>query len=163
VDSVDRAGGALHQVERQIEVVLHLIARRQASRYGGECLQERGDRPAVRGLRQGLNGPRDRRQRVFADASDDRRPFFEKGQHRFDAATQAPEQTAGIQIGADPLGRKDGQCVPQTGLEDFADLRKAAVELRAVRRQTLGPGAVEGLAGRHHGPETIQAKTASIA
>ena len=90
-------------------------------------------------------------------------PQLQRHLRLFDATTQAPEQTAGVQIGTDALGRKDGQCVPQTVLEDFADLRKAAVELRAVRRQTLGPGAVEGLAGRHHRAKTIQAKTASIA
>jgi hypothetical protein len=162
VDAVDRAAGALHQLQREIEVVLHLLARGQPPGDRRQRLQEGGDRLGVGRFPDQLKGVIDRRQRVFAEDAGDRRPFFEKGQHRFDATPHAAEEAPAVEVGADACGREYAQRVDQAGFEDFADLRETAVELRAVRCQALGPGGIRPLSVEPWQP-AAQAKVASIA
>jgi hypothetical protein len=91
VAAVDGAGGARHQVARDVEVEGQLLARGEAARDGGERLQEGRDGVAVgRGL-QGAGGGHDLLQGRRADGAGDRRPGLEEGQHRLRAAAEAAE------------------------------------------------------------------------
>jgi hypothetical protein len=47
VDAVDRSAGALHEIQRQIQVVLHLVARLETAGNRRQGLHKRGNRPGV--------------------------------------------------------------------------------------------------------------------
>jgi hypothetical protein len=133
--------------QRQVEVVLHLIAGGKPPRHGGEALQERGDRLAVRRLVQALKRRDDRRQGLFADAARDCRPFLEEGQHRFGATADASEEAGAVEVGVDALGVRTAR------LRAGSRRRRrrpaaAAVEPRAAGGQTLRPEAPGESRGR---------------
>ena len=78
VVAVDGAGGALHEVERDIEVVPQLLLRVQAPRDRRQGLQERRDGLAVGRLLHARDDGHDRRQRVLAQRLGGGRPFLQE-------------------------------------------------------------------------------------
>ncbi len=149
MDAVYRSGCALHQVDRQVEVVLHLFRRGKSARDGGERLQKGSNRPAIRRTGQGLQRMAHGRQRRFANDAGNRRPFGEKNQQRLDTAPHVSQEAPAFEVGTYPIRRKNGQRGVQAVREDVVDLREATVELRAADGQTLLPGTVPACVGDH--------------
>ncbi|TLD44949.1 MAG: hypothetical protein FAZ92_02788 [Accumulibacter sp.] len=152
VDAVDRSRGLLHHAQREVEVALQLPAGGKPPRHRREALQERGDGLAVRRPVQALQRLDHHRQRPFADAAGDCRPFLEEGQQRFGATADATEEAGAVEVGVDARRREDGDGFAEAVGEDAVDLRQAAVEPRTTGGQVLRR---ECLAAGHAGHRAI--------
>ncbi len=132
VVTVDGAGGALHEIQRDIQIVLHLLLRMQAARDRRQRLQERRDGIAVGRLLHALDQRHHRRQRRLTHRLGSGRPLFEERQHRLDAAPQLADDARGFEVGVDALARDHRQRFGHDILEHRLDLREAGVDLRPV-------------------------------
>ena len=94
VVAVDGAGGALHEIQRDVEVALQLLLRLQAPRHRRQGLQERRDGAAVGRLLHALDQRHHRGQSGFAHRLRGGRPFFQERQHRLHAAPQLADDPA---------------------------------------------------------------------
>ena len=140
VVAVDGAGGALHEIQRDVEVVLHLFLRLQAARHRRQRLQEGRDGAAVGRFLHALDQRHHRRQRSFADGFGSGRPLFQERQHRLDAAPQLADDARGFEVGIDALAREHRQRLghdsPRTPLRPAGSGCRAA----SSRQPSAGAG-----------------------
>jgi hypothetical protein len=129
VVAVDRAGRARHQVARDLDVELQLLAGLQAARDGGQRLQEGCDRLAVGRLLHRLDEIHHRRQRIVADGAGDGGPLFEEGQHRLRAAPHLAEHARRLDVGVEFVLMECRQRFIDALLEDIGHLLEAAIHL----------------------------------
>ncbi len=132
VVAMDRAGGARHQVARDVEVALQLPGRLQAARHGGQGLQERRDGPAVRRFLQRPDQVDHRRQGIAADGVHHRGPFLEEYQHRLRAAAELAEIAGGLEVSLHLRPAHRRQRFVDAFLEDIRHLLEAAIHRRPV-------------------------------
>jgi len=132
VVAVDGAGGAAHQIEGDIEIMLQLLQRMLPPRHRRQGLQEGRDGLAVGRLLHRLDGLHHRRQRFLAQRLHHRRPLLHEYQDRLDAAAQAADGAGSVEIGGDAVAAQHRQRFHHAVLEHLAHLRKAAVQLLPV-------------------------------
>ena len=132
VVAVDGAGGALHEIERDIEIVLQQLRRLQPPRHRRQRLQEGRDGLAVGRFLHALDQRHHRRQRCLAHRLGGGRPLLQERQHRLDAAPQLADDAARLEVGIDAFAREHGERLGHDILEHLFDLREAGVELLPV-------------------------------
>ena len=128
VVTMDRARGALHEVQRDFQIALQLFPRAQASRHRGQGLQEGRDGAAIRRALHALDQGHDIRQRLLAHQIGGSGPLFHKRQHRFDAAPQFANEARRFKIGLETLAAQKHQGFGHDLLEHLFNLRKAGIK-----------------------------------
>ncbi|MBV6411433.1 MAG: hypothetical protein GAKPKEKM_02293 [Rhodocyclaceae bacterium] len=129
VAAVDGAGGARHQLARDVEIEGQLLARGEAARHRRQRLQQGRDGVSVgRGL-QGARRGHDVLQRGGADGGRRRGPGLEEGQHRLRSAAEAAERFRRRHVVVHLPFREGGQRLVKAFLEDVGHRREAAVHL----------------------------------
>ncbi len=138
VVAVNRAGGALGHIANDGEVVVQLFGGRQTTRHGSQILQEGVDGAAVGRALQAADQLHHFGQAVFAHGRRDGRPFFEKYEHGFRAASKFAQGARGIKVGIYAVCAQAKNGFGHAGFEDVIHLSKAGVELGAVSEQLFG-------------------------
>ena len=132
VMAVDGAGGALGQVGNNGEVVVQLPGGGQATRHGGQVLQQGVDGAAIGRALQLAHQLHHLGQAVFAHGSRHGRPFFQKNEHRLRAASEFAQGACGIQVNLHAMRAQAGDGLGHAGLENAVHLRKAGIEPGAI-------------------------------
>jgi hypothetical protein len=149
VVAMDGAGGALHHVQGDLQVMPHQLPGMQAAGDRRQGLQEGGDGLAVgRLLHLHDEGHYFGQCSFVANGLGNGRPFLQEHQQGFDAAPQLADDAGGIQVMVDVLPGEDGQGFRHDVLEHVLHLLEAGVELGPVG---LHQGVLVGGFGVGHG------------